>query len=55
MFNEIRMSEVSNQERRNPNIERILNYKINACIYVFELFRLGCEDHYLEMQDYLRH
>ncbi len=28
--------------------------KINNCIYVLELLRLGCENHFLEMQNFLR-
>lgn len=40
------MAEISNLERKNPSIALIINNKINACIYVFELFRLACEDHF---------
>jgi inositol 1,4,5-triphosphate receptor type 3 len=48
------MAEISKIERKNRNITKILNNKINGCILIFELFRLGCEDHFTEMQNFLR-
>ena len=54
MFQDIRMAEISNLERKNPSIAIIINNKINACIYVFELFRLACEDHFEQVQEFLR-
>lgn len=40
------MAEISNVERKNHSIAHIINNKINACIYIFELLRLACEDHF---------
>ena len=54
LFSDLRMSELSNFERKDMQITKIMNMKINGCIYIIELFRLGCEDHYTEMQDFLR-
>ncbi|CAD8123813.1 unnamed protein product [Paramecium sonneborni] len=55
MFQDLRMTEISKIERNNRNINKILNNKINGCILIFELFRLGCQDHFTEMQNFLRH
>nr|CAR82067.1 TPA: calcium release channel IV1b [Paramecium tetraurelia] len=54
MFQDVRMAEISKIERKNRNINRILNNKINGCILIFEMFRLGCEDHFSDMQNFLR-
>ncbi|CAD8205015.1 unnamed protein product [Paramecium pentaurelia] len=54
MFQDVRMAEISKIERNNRNINKILNNKINGCILIFEMFRLGCEDHFSDMQNFLR-
>ncbi|CAD8120276.1 unnamed protein product [Paramecium sonneborni] len=54
MFQDVKMAEISKIERKNRNINKILNNKINGCILIFEMFRLGCEDHFSQMQNFLR-
>ncbi|CAD8112241.1 unnamed protein product [Paramecium sonneborni] len=54
MFQDVKMAEISKIERKNRNINKILNNKINGCILIFEMFRLGCEDHFIQMQNFLR-
>ena len=52
------MSEKGKQDtgsqQQKSKLKKILHNKINTCIYVIELLRLGCENHFLEMQNFLR-
>jgi hypothetical protein len=57
-FHEIKMLEKVNQDlinyQQRSKLKRIINTKINGCIYVIELLRLSCENHFTPMQDFYR-
>ena len=53
-FKEYEKNAADHGDQASHQFRNIVKKKIKACIYILELFRLSCENHYSEMQNFLR-
>jgi inositol 1,4,5-triphosphate receptor type 3 len=57
-FQDIKMLEKGKSDSINRSqrakLKSIINKKINSCIYVIEMLRLSCENHFADVQNFFR-